>query len=287
MIISPEMEAEALYVHEGSWAVVSRNSAALRWIGSDDATTCHLIAMVGASHVAVSHVDRSRPEDVEAHLHDMSAALGEDGKIEVYVCGGMAGDDIPAGAGADESVQISLAVLQALVDSPRRFALRLAAVSHLNRSDDLGCPAARGLVVELSTGHVARGQYAELARGCELDLRLAAASLYQTGRGMPCGYDEEEDVYRVPAPQLVCCCEGSLKSVEERLEMSDEEIMAHIGTSPGYEQPRFARDIRAKSERAMRESRACRAAAGDVGAVAVAHRHERRGDELLVPRLLS
>lgn len=106
-----------LFVLEGSWAAVPRDSAHLEWIGTDDATTCHCIALVSPTHVAVSHLNDAAP--AEQNLRDMVEAVKEGAPvpvtapIELWVAGGMGGAGVPADV-TQLSLETSAAVLEAL-----------------------------------------------------------------------------------------------------------------------------------------------------------------------------
>lgn len=84
-------EEYSLYVAQGEFAVVPASDAKVKYIGSDDATTCHIVIIRHKSGtVCVAHFDGSKNE--EAAVNTMVSKVfqieGSVDPLELYVVGG-------------------------------------------------------------------------------------------------------------------------------------------------------------------------------------------------------
>lgn len=154
-LVTKARESTVLFVPEGAWACVPRDSTKLDAVGTDDATTCHCVALISPTHVALAHVNDAEP--AEALLGEMLIAVGagptEDDAVSVHIGGGMGGEGIPTKI-TSASVQTSLALLAAVARRAPALSLRLACVGFLNTTAADGNPACRGMCVGLRGGEV-------------------------------------------------------------------------------------------------------------------------------------
>jgi hypothetical protein len=166
----------------------------IKAVGSDDATTCHILFLRTPHVTAVAHLDGASEVAEKFVQHSIasfrrfsapSSSASSPLNVEVYLVGGF--DDSHG-----YSRQILTEILTVLHNAPDvLFSVRLLAVGPLNSSphrpafltknlvdatskEPLQYPVAYGAAIDLSTGKVRRTRFALEARAPEAALRLAA-----------------------------------------------------------------------------------------------------------------
>ena len=277
-VVTKAEESDVLFVPEGCWACVPRSGAKMGWIGTDDATTCHCIALVSETHAAITHLNSGRY--AAANLKDMLEAMGvaaSGAAVQVFVGGGMGGAGIPGYVTAT-SLETTKAFFAALRDWPS-LEVKLACVGHLNTTAKDGNPACRGMCVSVATGQVVRAEYDDDARGHEFLMRYGAGHLSAVGRGILNHYDHALDAFLVPKPSVERCKqEHVIAFFEQHAQKPDDVLLSH-STSPGYEKPRFATDQRGSALRSINIARDVAAGKPPI------YKTTADGDYLIVPRL--
>lgn len=237
-----------LYVFERECAALPRTAA--RTLGSDRATTCHiLIALTDRSAFAV-HLN-GVPGQTLALLRAMREVFGEASDVDVHIAGGF---DDPAG----RSRMLGADLFRCLAHPGRawpdvRFHLRTACVGPLNsallrvrrpgRTEEIETPGplVRALAVDVGTGEVIpNGWFDDL--GPDAAWRMAAAS-YSTAP-LHTVTDPATGRYRenlrtpleVPPREVLAALLGIT---------DDGEFLRYTSTSPEVEHATFAAEVRA------------------------------------------
>lgn len=170
-----------LYVKEGEISVHIAESD-FDIIGSDDATTCHLViarltaALEGGGRCLVAHVDSPRRcASLKVHLESLAGAAMEGELIDIYVSGGLVADDT--------STDLSNSILRILCASPVRYRLMLWSTnalnsielsSHMNQGSEVKyCPRVLGMCLQACIGEIKPCQFPVNARGPDITLRNA------------------------------------------------------------------------------------------------------------------
>ena len=89
-IQQPENEfAQTIYVGQREFAVLSRNDPhGFHLVGSDDATTCHILVLDNGSAVALAHLDGCETRaSVEAMLKELKNFSANETNFDVYLVG--------------------------------------------------------------------------------------------------------------------------------------------------------------------------------------------------------
>lgn len=235
-------DERSLCVLQGEQACVSFKEGAV-WLGSEDATSCVVAAVVDAASclVWVAHFDDSRADDAES-LRQLEQRLGEGAAPELLLVGGVC--DV-GGSG----LGVTSAVLALFHGSTTRYRLSLACLADWN-TEPSGRPRTRQLVVRCEPSAAATAGTAAAhpatwadpgARGPQLPRRMAQSLTFawraRSGRLQDI-YDTDGDVLRL-APLV----DAKLPSWEalayERLASGSDAELSLMSTTPDYEGPNF------------------------------------------------
>lgn len=240
-----QQDQDALYVGQGEWALVPAGCT-VDLIGSDDATTCHIVALVDkellqgrVTAVTLGHFGSA--SEAQNGLKLMWAALQQERlnqrnakfEVEVHVAGGLPEDA--------SSVELTSAVEAVLKELGLHTAVSLMATASRNRAAASGRqPAVRGLAVRLSTGQVGPAKFEDAARGPLQVLRHLR--FMDSAAAKP----QRVSVYEAIADTIVvepfAWPTGPWRPLAR---MPSEELLKHFSTSPEEEQARFPNDLRA------------------------------------------
>ncbi|CAL4122521.1 unnamed protein product, partial [Meganyctiphanes norvegica] len=81
-----------VYVAQGEYAVVKGSDAKVKFLGSDDATTCHIVMLrhPDSGTSAVAHFDgRNGEEDaLDTMIYKIGKIEGKNQELELYIVGG-------------------------------------------------------------------------------------------------------------------------------------------------------------------------------------------------------
>jgi hypothetical protein len=81
--------SKTIYVHQREFAVLTNNDPnGFHFIGSDDATTCHILILDNQIAVALGHLDGSEtPESIEQMLEELKQYAPQNTNYDVYLVG--------------------------------------------------------------------------------------------------------------------------------------------------------------------------------------------------------
>ena len=231
----------ALYVGQGEFGVVPRGDQRVRLVGSDDATTCHMVVVRHpAGTVAVAHFDGSHGE--EAALGDMVAKIvgieGDGEGLEVSVVGGYQPEQGSKEAARAEAEHLSLKLLEALVRHECHFQLCVWCTCRLNTTQGAGGPGPRvyGIAVEVQTGTVFPAHF----KAQEPNMPLRAASRWMSGGRRPLDlYDHTSNTITIHPFHY-----SEVEWFAIYLKLPDEVLLRNFSTSPKVEPPRFCEELR-------------------------------------------
>lgn len=250
--------ADALYVAQGEWAM-AQTGGRVDVLGSDDATTCHIVALLDRRlcsagnpvdsevvAVAVAHCDDESTasqalDAMHSALQSQRQSQPDKGQhqsiIEAYVAGGLAKDTC--------STKLSNAIRKKLRELRCKIILMATCQHNATTACPPVSPAVRGLAVRLSTGEVQPASYDDDARGPERELR--SARFLSTHPVPPaCCYDAASDCVIIepfqwdPEPFGTPC--------RAMMEIHDSVLLSELSTSPQQELPRFVPDLKALFE---------------------------------------
>lgn len=235
--------SKVLYIHQNE---IAKNvpQGIFDFIGSDDTTTCHIVlaksrssTSTNRSNILVTHIGG---RNSCRNLHLAIDELGDD-LIDVFIMGGI--DD-------NLSKEITSALLKELQQSHRRVCLQLLHVNHYNiymKDNKYPCPKVYGFGFHGTSMEVSFMSFPMTTRGPEIVLREAImfsheiTSKYHINPDLLCVFDGRKDLYfRIPYFKVSL----SPEYLSYFLEISDEEILIHLSTSPFVEPKHFVDKIK-------------------------------------------
>jgi hypothetical protein len=230
-----------LYVKQQEWAVAAPGQG-LDAVVSDEATTCHIVALRNRTTGAVALAHLDSPMSVRGMAALEAAVAGEtrpgDGEaLDVYIAGGYMEPSAEA---------LSAALLQYLAcDGARTYSLQVARMSSSNTAEALGVqgPVCRSLGIWLSDGAAFSGPLPEAARGPARQLRGAR----MWGSRPPTDEPLTQVPYLPASSEVVIVPYRFLPRpwLAQLLALNDRELLQRTSTSPELEGPTFVADMRA------------------------------------------
>jgi len=152
-IVTPSA-SNLLYVQQREFAVVAPSDDKIDVIGSDDATTCHLLVLrhTGSGVTSLAHFDGCGMEDALARMilkiHRLSHGAPEGGRLEAHVVGGFIDD-------RGESVKLFDELFRLFRLTPHEIHLVTCCAVEANDvvgPDSIHFPVIYGLGVDCKTG---------------------------------------------------------------------------------------------------------------------------------------
>lgn len=242
------IEASEPYVYVGQreTAVVALGDA-LSMIGSEDATTCHVVVLrdMASGVTGLAHLDSEEPHDfltLEREVRDrrgvrkVTRELEDSLEYEVSLLGGYQDEN----STSEEITEMLLGVMQGL---KARFNLKLACLGPINTVDRDGVlwPRIYGGAVDVKTGEVFSASFSY--HGPDTDVRaLRLHSRQKLGLA---------NIYDPLSGKLVVSPFSYQPMVEAHLwlKKTDEFILRYCSTSPQVEPPSFCANMRANFRR--------------------------------------
>uniref|UniRef100_F6R4T8 N-terminal asparagine amidase n=1 Tax=Monodelphis domestica TaxID=13616 RepID=F6R4T8_MONDO len=205
-----------LYVQQRELAVTSPQDGSISVLGSEDATTCHIVVLrhTGTGATCLTHCDGSDTQaEVPLILKSLKSlsGCGQDGRLEVHLVGGF-----------NDDRQLSQKLTSQLLSEFDR------------QEDDIHLVTFCVTAVNIKTAEIFRASFPE--RGPEEELR-SARSL--TGGPMINIYDAKTEQLHIgpyfwmPFPH-----------VDFWLQQDDKQLLENLSTSPLAEPPHFVPNIR-------------------------------------------
>ncbi|CAG5928962.1 unnamed protein product [Menidia menidia] len=257
-----------LYVQQREFAATTPADNSVSVIGSDDATTCHLVVLrhTGSGAVCLAHCDGSSTSSEVPLFVKTVASLGnvcKDGRFELHLVGGFIDD-------SETSHKLSLNILGMILQSfflsfwsvvlflgsilgsrklksififiaafqkqKEDIHLETCCITEMNDILDNGThrPIVYGIGVNVKTGDVFPASFTH--KGPAEELRSARTF---TGGEMADIYDSSHGLVRVGP-----CKWSSNLDIAFWLSQSDEVILKYLSTSPMAEPPHFVQHIK-------------------------------------------
>ena len=227
-----------LYVAQGEYSVVPNSDVRVKVVGSEDATTCHILLFKHANGVALTHCDGSSHEGTSLKIMLEKLVQGSsDRTIDVYGIGGFLSD--VKVKGSRESQKLSLKLIMMFIRLDYIFNLSLWSCCELNTiklSMLVLKPFHYGMCYDRTLNSVFPASFK--SHGPESVVRNAFnwASYKQS---MTEVYDNLNHSISVLPFQ---------NSENERFryycQLSDNTILSHFSTSPSAEPPDFVNKMR-------------------------------------------
>nr|XP_020664388.1 protein N-terminal asparagine amidohydrolase isoform X2 [Pogona vitticeps] len=224
-----------LYVQQREFAATTPKDGSVSVLGSEDATTCHLVVLqhTGSGATCLTHCDGSDTEMEVLLITNAVKVLSpnpECGRLEVHLVGGFRDD-------RRLSQELTNQLLRAFDHLQDSIHLVTFCVTELNDRQENGnhFPFIYGIGVNVKTGDIFHATFPD--RGPDEDLRSASTL---TGAKMVNIYDSRKEqlcigpYYWMPSPV-----------VDFWLEQDDQYILQTLSTSPLAEPPHFVSHIRA------------------------------------------
>jgi hypothetical protein len=211
-----------VYVFQKEIAVVERPRNEI--IGSDRATTCHILIVSSPRKVCCAHLDGSPGQMLDLML-SLSIAFEEESEFDVHLAGGF-----------DDERGLSVALGRELLAelngwSGARFDLKTACIGPLNTASG-PAPIVRALALDLRTGEVLANAWFH-DRGPHAELRAATTCF---------SYVPLRDAAKPPGALTV----PDRRYLEHLLAIQDDRMLLQLtSTSPDVEHPEYCDELRA------------------------------------------
>ncbi|XP_077428186.1 protein N-terminal asparagine amidohydrolase isoform X2 [Vanacampus margaritifer] len=223
-----------LYVQQREFAATIPADNNVSVIGSEDATTCHLVVLrhTGSGAACLAHCDGSNTyAEVPLLLKSVTSlsTCCNEGRLELHLVGGFKDD-------AMTSHELSLNILAAFQQLKDDIHLQTCCVTEMNDLDVNGVhkPAVYGVGVNVKTGKVFPATFP--CKGPAEDLRSARTF---TGGQMVDIYDSSRGLVKVGP----CKWSPNLE-IAFWLSQEDAIILKYLSTSPKAEPPHFVHHIK-------------------------------------------
>lgn len=223
-----------LYVRQREFAATTPDDSTVSVIGSDDATTCHIVVVrhTGSGAVCLAHCDGSStwsdvPLIVKAvtSLSDRNA----EGRLELHLVGGFKDE-------SKTSHKLSLSLLAEFQKLKEDIHLETCCITEMNDHviDEIHRPVLYGIGVNVKTGEVFPSLFPH--KGPAEDLRSARTF---TGGQMADIYDPRRGLVKIGP------CDWSQNlDIAFWISQDDDTILKYLSTSPMAEPPHFVQHIK-------------------------------------------
>jgi hypothetical protein len=226
--IAPEQPA--VYVFQKEFAVLPRSKSCL--VGSDRATTCHILIALSRERVLCAHLDGSQGQ-ISAMISALCDCFRDDAVLDLHLAGGFLDNGgLSIALGRD----LLAALARGLAGS--RLNLKTAYIGPLNTS--ARAPVVRALAINTRTGDVIPNSWFE-DRGPHIEWRAARASygasplVRVTDPATGEYWLDPTDTISVP----------DRRYMEELLKLDDRTLLQMTSTSPEVEHDTFCDETRA------------------------------------------
>ncbi|CAL1602002.1 unnamed protein product [Knipowitschia caucasica] len=223
-----------LYVQQREYAATTPADKCVSIIGSDDATTCHLVVLrhTGNGAACVGHLDGSSTwSEVQLIIKSVLSLSHhcKDGRLELHLVGGFNDD-------SKTSDNLSLNILAAFHKQKEHVHLETCCITEMNDTVVNGThrPLVYGIGVNVKTGEVFPSLFT--CKGPAEQLRSARTF---TGGEMAEIYDSVRGLVKIGP------CKWSPNSeIAFWLDQSDATILKYLSTSPNAEPPHFVQHMK-------------------------------------------
>lgn len=227
-----------LYITQGEYATVTKEDENVTVMGTEDATTCHMVVLrhTGSGVTSLGHFDG---HDTSNGLKNMIASVmcsskANGAKIVLHLFGGFLDD-------SNTSDRLTTSILEVIQNQDEPIHLSSACITGFNDTLDKGLhqPRTYGIGVAVQGGEIFPAAFAD--KGPDEHIRHARnfsgfgrmveiySSTYKELRILPYGLKST----------------GIIPYIPFFLDASDEVILEHLSTSPHCEPPDFVANIKA------------------------------------------
>lgn len=225
-----------LYIGQREMAIVAPEDETIQVLGTDDATTCHIVILRHtASHVVgLAHFDGSEVEGATKKLIEgvKNITAGKQwGRLELTLVGGFKDD-------RKLSEELSVKILDAFNKAPEDVHLVTACITDLNTrmAKNIPYPIIYGIAVIIRTGEIFPATF--LDRGPDQALRSAR---HFTGSEEVINiYDNRKHLMTVGPFDY-----SNMDEIDLLCRLPDQFIRQHLSTSPEQEPKHFEASVRA------------------------------------------
>ncbi|XP_039346895.1 protein N-terminal asparagine amidohydrolase isoform X2 [Mauremys reevesii] len=223
-----------LYIQQREFAVTTPKDGSVSILGSDDATTCHLVVLrhTGSGATCLTHCDGSNTRAEVSLIMSAVKSFSNDtecGRLEVHLVGGFNDD-------RQLSQKLTNQLLRTFDLQQDDVHLVTFCVTELNDREekDNHFPIIYGIAVNVKTAEIFHATFPD--KGPDKDLRSARML---TGAPMTNIYDAKTEQLHIgpyfwmPFPH-----------VDLWLEQDDKQILQNLSTSPLAEPPHFVSHLR-------------------------------------------
>ncbi|CAJ1053820.1 protein N-terminal asparagine amidohydrolase [Xyrichtys novacula] len=223
-----------LYVQQREFAATTPADNCVSVMGSEDATTCHLVVLrhTGSGAVCLAHCDGSSTwSEVPLFVKAVSSLsqVCKEGRFELHLVGGFNDE-------SKTSHKLSLNILAAFQKQKEDIHLETCCVTELNDSvvDGTHRPVVYGIGVNVKTGDVFPSSFpykgpAEQLRSARTFTGGQMADIYDSSKGLvkigPCKWSPNLDI-------------------AFWLSQNDDTILKYLSTSPRAEPPHFVQHMK-------------------------------------------
>ncbi|XP_062286441.1 protein N-terminal asparagine amidohydrolase [Scomber scombrus] len=223
-----------LYVQQREFAATTPADNCVSVIGSDDATTCHLVVLrhTGSGAVCIAHCDGSSTwSEVPLLVKTVTSLsnVSKEGRLELHLVGGFNDE-------SKTSHKLSLSILAAFQKQKEDIHLETCCITEMNDVvvEGTNRPVIYGIGVNVKTGEVFPASFPQ--KGPAEELRSARtftggqmAEIYDSSRGLvkigPCKWSPNLDI-------------------AFWLAQDDDTILKYLSTSPMAEPPHFVQHMK-------------------------------------------
>ncbi|XP_053355524.1 protein N-terminal asparagine amidohydrolase-like isoform X5 [Clarias gariepinus] len=223
-----------LYVQQREFAATTPADSSVSVIGSDDATTCHLVVLrhTGSGATCLAHLDGSSTRTEVPLLVNAVTALSNPskaGRLELHLVGGFDDDK-------KTSHNLSREILAAFQKQKEEIHLETCCITDMNDvvTDGIHRPIIYGIGVNVKTGEIFPAVFPH--KGPAEDLRSARSF---TGGQIADVYDSSKE------QMMIGPCRWTPNTdLAFWLDEDDETILQYLSTSPYAEPPHFVQHIK-------------------------------------------
>ncbi|CAM4619474.1 unnamed protein product [Leuciscus chuanchicus] len=225
---------QLLYVQQREFASTTPADNSVSILGSDDATTCHLVVLrhTGSGATCLAHCDGSSTwTEVPLIVNAVTSKSNreKDGRLELHLVGGFDDDK-------KTSHSLSLSILAAFQKQKEDVHLETCCITDMNdvTRDGVHRPVVYGIGVNVKSGHMFPALFA--SRGPAEELRSARTF---SGGEMVEVYDSSRELVRIGP-----CRWTPNEDLGFWLSQDDDTILQFLSTSPSAEPPHFVQHIK-------------------------------------------
>lgn len=223
-----------LYVQQREFAATTPADNCVSVIGSDDATTCHLVVLrhTGSGAVCLAHCDgASTWSEVPLLVRAVMSLsnVSKEGRLELHLVGGF-NDELKT------SHKLSLNIIAAFQKQKEDIHLETCCITEINDivADENHRPVVYGIGVNVKTGEVFPSSFTH--KGPAEELRSARTF---TGGQMADIYDSSRGLVRIGP-----CKWSPNLDIAFWMSQDDDTILKYLSTSPMAEPPHFVQHMK-------------------------------------------